>query len=145
MRGPTLLLALCFAGLLVPSSVAATATCAGDAPWVQLQLGAGGWSEAQRASVLSDLPHTLAGQGIAVVRGLSGRRGADVGGRRCVGPDRRAAVAARDRGRAARGAACIGAARARERARRGRERDLLRARRRRPARVARRGRRRGGE
>src|SRR3982751_5563873 len=65
MRGPTLLLALCFAGLLVPSPVAAQATCAGDGPWVQLQLGAGAWSEAQRASVLSDLQHTLAGQGIA--------------------------------------------------------------------------------
>src|SRR4051812_49936032 len=65
MRGPTLLLALCFAGVLVPSSVAAQATCAGDGPWVQLQLGAGAWSEAQRASVLSDLQHTLAGQGIA--------------------------------------------------------------------------------
>src|SRR3954449_864261 len=65
MRGPTLLLALCFAGVLVPSSVAAQATCAGDGPWVQLQLGAGAWSETQRASVLSDLQHTLAGQGIA--------------------------------------------------------------------------------
>ena len=32
---------------------------------MQLQLGAGGWSETQRASVLSDLQHTLAGQGIA--------------------------------------------------------------------------------
>jgi hypothetical protein len=32
---------------------------------VQLQLGARGWSDAQRASVLSDLQHTLAGQGIA--------------------------------------------------------------------------------
>ena len=34
-----------------------------------LQLGAEGWSEAQRASVLSDLQHTLAGQGIAACSG----------------------------------------------------------------------------
>ena len=32
---------------------------------MQLQLGTQAWSEAQRASVLSDLQHTLAGQGIA--------------------------------------------------------------------------------
>ena len=44
---------------------AADARCAGDGPWVMLQLGAEGWSESQRASVLSDLQHTLAGQGIA--------------------------------------------------------------------------------
>jgi hypothetical protein len=68
MRGPTVLLALCAASLMLlrPASAAAAARCAGgDGPWVQLQLGAGGWSDAQRASVLSDLQHTLAGQGIA--------------------------------------------------------------------------------
>src|SRR6185436_18771360 len=46
-------------------TAAAAAGCAGDGPWVQLQLGAEGWSETQRAAVLSDLQHTLAGQGIA--------------------------------------------------------------------------------
>src|SRR4051812_20287131 len=68
MRGPTLLLALCAASvmLLPPSpATAAAARCRDDGPWVQLQLGAGGWTEAQRATVLSDLQHTLAGQGIA--------------------------------------------------------------------------------
>jgi hypothetical protein len=66
MRGPTLLLALCSASVLLPSSAGAQPSCAGgEGPWVQLQLGARGWSDAQRASVLSDLQHTLAGQGIA--------------------------------------------------------------------------------
>ena len=46
-------------------AAAADARCAGDGPWVMLQLGAVGWSESQRAGVLSDLQHTLAGQGIA--------------------------------------------------------------------------------
>jgi hypothetical protein len=64
MRGLPLL-ALCAASLLLPSSAAAQPRCAGDGPWVQLQLGVEGWSDAQRASVLSDLQHTLAGQGIA--------------------------------------------------------------------------------
>jgi len=67
MRGPSLVLALCSASLLLPSFAAAQPTCAvsGEGPWVQLQLGTQAWSEAQRASVLSDLQHTLAGQGIA--------------------------------------------------------------------------------
>ena len=67
MRGSTLLLAVCAAGLMsVPSPAAAQPRCAGgDGPWVLLQLGAVGWTEAQRGSVLSDLQHTLAGQGIA--------------------------------------------------------------------------------
>jgi len=51
--------------LMARTSAAADARCAGDGPWVQLQLGAQAWNEAQRASVLSDLQHTLAGQGIA--------------------------------------------------------------------------------
>ena len=66
MRGPTLLLALGAASLTLPSwSAAAAAGCAGDGPWVQLQIGVDGWNEAQRATVLSDLQHTLASQGIA--------------------------------------------------------------------------------
>jgi len=66
MRGSSLLLALCSASLLVPSFASAETRCAGgEGPWVQLQLGAQAWSETQRASVLSDLQHTLAGQGIA--------------------------------------------------------------------------------
>jgi hypothetical protein len=66
MRGPTLPLALIAAGAILPSSAAAQPRCAGgDGPWVQLQLGAQAWSDAQRAGVLSDLQHTLAGQGIA--------------------------------------------------------------------------------
>src|SRR6476469_7929756 len=65
MRGPSLMLAVCCASVLLPSLAAADARCTGDGPWVQLQLGAQGWSDAQRAAVLSDLQHTLAGQGIA--------------------------------------------------------------------------------
>jgi len=69
MRGQTLL-AVCAAALLFPSLATAQPSCAGgDGPWVQLQLGAQGWSDAQRASVLSDLQHTLAGQGIAACGG----------------------------------------------------------------------------
>ena len=59
-------IAIVACGLLAArTGTAADARCAGEAPWVQLQLGAGGWSEAQRATVLSDLQHTLAEQGIA--------------------------------------------------------------------------------
>lgn len=67
MRAPTLPLALCAAGLMLPAAApAAQPGCAGgDGPWVLLQLGAQGWSDAQRAAVLSDLQHTLAGRGIA--------------------------------------------------------------------------------
>jgi hypothetical protein len=68
MRGPTLL-ALCAASLVLPRSADAQPRCAGDGPWVALQLGTEGWSEAQRAEVLSDLQHTLAGQGIAACSG----------------------------------------------------------------------------
>ena len=65
MRGPTLLLAVCVAGLTHAPPAAAAPRCAGDdGPWVLLQLGAVGWNEAQRGTVLSDLQHTLAGQGI---------------------------------------------------------------------------------
>src|SRR6187551_652634 len=66
MRGPTLLV-VCAASLtLAPRLAAAQPRCAGgDGPWVMLQLGAQGWSDAQRAAVLSDLQHTLASQGIA--------------------------------------------------------------------------------
>jgi hypothetical protein len=67
-RGALVRLAILLAtGALLAArpSAAADARCAGDGPWVQLQLGAQAWSEAQRASVLSDLQHTLAGQGIA--------------------------------------------------------------------------------
>src|SRR5678815_4516681 len=64
MRGPSVMLALWAAGVLLPSLAAADGRCGGDGPWVQLQLGAQGWSDAQRASVLSDLQHTLASQGI---------------------------------------------------------------------------------
>jgi len=61
------ILATLTVALAAPTSAAAAQpSCAGaDGPWVQLQLGATGWPEAQRASVLSDLQHTLAGQGIA--------------------------------------------------------------------------------
>src|SRR5690349_8587398 len=78
MRGPTLPLAFLFlrlclaAGLTLPvAAVAAQPSCAGgaDGPWVQLQLGAQGWSDAQRAAVLSDLQHTLATRGIAACSG----------------------------------------------------------------------------
>src|SRR5262245_36274140 len=69
MRRPTVLLALCVASAVSPSMAAAAAGCAGDGPWVQLQIGAEGWSEAQRATVLSDLQHTLASQGIAACSG----------------------------------------------------------------------------
>jgi hypothetical protein len=70
MRGPTLPLALFAAGLIFPAAAAAQPRCAGgDGPWVQLQLGAEGWSDAQRAAVLSDLQHTLAGRGIAACPG----------------------------------------------------------------------------
>ena len=70
MRGPTLLLALFVAGLMWAAPAAAQSRCAdGDGPWVLLQLGAQGWSDAQRAAVLSDLQHTLAGQGIAACSG----------------------------------------------------------------------------
>ena len=63
------MLALC-ASLLLPSYARAQPTCAsGDGPWVQLQLGAQLWNDAQRAGVLSDLQHTLAGQGIAACAG----------------------------------------------------------------------------
>src|SRR6478672_5842985 len=64
MRGPSLMLAVCCASVLLPSFAAVDARCTGDGPWVQLQLGAQGWSDVQRASVLSDLQHTLASQGI---------------------------------------------------------------------------------
>ena len=69
--GPNLAAATGIAVLLVVHSAAAAEPprCAGDGPWVMLQLGAGGWSEAQRATVLSDLQHTLAGQGIAACSG----------------------------------------------------------------------------
>jgi len=50
---------------LTTRAAAATVGCAADGPWVQLQLGATAWTEAQRAGVLSDLQHTLAAQGIA--------------------------------------------------------------------------------
>jgi len=70
MRGPTLRLALCAAGLMVPvAAAAAQPNCAGDGPWVLLQLGAQGWSDTQRAAVLSDLQHTLTGHGIAACSG----------------------------------------------------------------------------
>ena len=69
MRGRTVLLALCVASAVSPSMAAAAAGCAGDGPWVQLQIGAEGWDEAQRATVLSDLQHTLASQGIAACSG----------------------------------------------------------------------------
>jgi hypothetical protein len=69
MRGPTVMLALCVAGVMLPAIANAAASCAGDGPWVQLQIGAEGWNEAQRATVLSDLQHTLAGQGIAACSG----------------------------------------------------------------------------
>jgi len=67
MRGPTLSLALCAVALLPAAAGAAEPRCGdgGDGPWVQLQLGAQAWSDAQRAGILSDLQHTLAGQGIA--------------------------------------------------------------------------------
>src|SRR6476646_11492126 len=71
MRGPTLPLA--FLLLTAGSSAAAGAppSCAGggDGPWVQLQRGAQGWSDAQRGAVLSDLQHTLATRGIAACSG----------------------------------------------------------------------------
>ena len=56
---------------------------------MQLQLGAGGWSETQRASVLSDLQHTLAGQGIAACSADAhpGRRGAGDADRRPLPED----------------------------------------------------------
>ena len=70
MRGRTPLLVACAAILIAPSPAAAQPRCAGgDGPWVLLQLGAEGWSEVQRASVLSDLQHTLASQGIAACSG----------------------------------------------------------------------------
>src|SRR5262245_32632310 len=70
MRGPMLLIASCAAGLMFPTAAAGQSGCAGgDGPWVLLQLGAQGWSDAQRAAVLSDLQHTLAGQGIAACSG----------------------------------------------------------------------------
>jgi hypothetical protein len=70
MRGRTLLLPLCAAGLMLPAAAAAQSGCANsEGPWVQLQLGAQGWSDAQRAAVLSDLQHTLGGQGIAACSG----------------------------------------------------------------------------
>jgi len=70
MRGPTLLLAVCAAGLTLPSPAAAQPRCAGgDGPWVLLQIGVEGWNEARRATVLSDLQHTLEGQGIAACSG----------------------------------------------------------------------------
>ena len=63
MRSPTTLLAACAAVLSWPSLVGASIppTCAAsdDGPWVALQLGAQGWNDAQRATVLSDLQHTL--------------------------------------------------------------------------------------
>jgi hypothetical protein len=66
MRGRTPLLVACAAAMIWPSPATAQPRCAGgDGPWVLLQLGAEGWSETQRANVLSDLQHTLAGQGIA--------------------------------------------------------------------------------
>lgn len=67
MRGPTLSLALCTAVAVLPAAAAAEPRCAdgGDGPWVLLQLGAQAWSDVQRAGILSDLQHTLAGQGIA--------------------------------------------------------------------------------
>ena len=70
MRGSTLLV-VCAASLtLAPRLAAAQPRCGGgDGPWVMLQLGAQGWSDAQRAAVLSDLQHTLAGQGIAGLLG----------------------------------------------------------------------------
>jgi hypothetical protein len=66
MRGRTLPLALCAAVAMLPAAAAAQPSCAdGDGPWVLLQLGAQAWSDVQRTAVLSDLQHTLAGQGIA--------------------------------------------------------------------------------
>jgi len=77
MRGPTLPLAFPFlVAALAAASLPAAATAAqpscvggGDGPWVQLQLGAQGWSDTQRAAVLSDLQHTLATRGIAACSG----------------------------------------------------------------------------
>src|SRR5689334_4745576 len=75
MRGPTLPLPflLLTAAFLMRPAVAAGAqpSCAGggDGPWVQLQLGAQGWSDVQRTAVLSDLQHTLAARGIAACSG----------------------------------------------------------------------------
>ena len=66
MRGPTAVLVAGAVALALASSARAQPRCAGgEGPWVLLQLGAQGWSDAQRAAVLSDLQHTLAGQGIA--------------------------------------------------------------------------------
>jgi hypothetical protein len=68
-RGLAVTVGACAAALLVSAPAGAQPNCAGDGPWVQLQLGVEGWSEAQRAAVLSDLQHTLAGQGIAACSG----------------------------------------------------------------------------
>ena len=66
MRRPTLAVALSLAGLLFAPAISAQPRCAGgDGPWVSLRVSAGRWTEAQRATVFSDLAHTLAGQGIA--------------------------------------------------------------------------------
>ncbi|HXU00829.1 MAG TPA: hypothetical protein VN903_07550 [Polyangia bacterium] len=65
MRGPTVFALMLLAAFSPAREAAAAPGCAGDGPWVQLQLGVEGWTEAQRASVLSDLQHTLASQGIA--------------------------------------------------------------------------------
>src|SRR4029079_12923300 len=69
MRGPTVMLALCVAGVMLPAIANAAASCAGDGPGGELQSGPEGGKEAQRATVLSDLQHTLAGQGIAACSG----------------------------------------------------------------------------
>jgi hypothetical protein len=65
MRALARPIAAAAAVVLLAPPAAAQPSCAGDGPWVLLQVGVDGWSEAQRASVLSDLAHTLAGQGIA--------------------------------------------------------------------------------
>ncbi|MES1205694.1 MAG: hypothetical protein ABUS79_07120 [Pseudomonadota bacterium] len=66
MRCPRLGVAVSVAGLAFTPALSAQPRCAGgDGPWVSLQVAATRWTNAQRATVFSDLAHTLAGQGIA--------------------------------------------------------------------------------
>jgi len=57
------------AALAAPPAAAADGHCAGDGPWVLVSLRADAWSEAQRQSMINDLGHTLASQGIGACAG----------------------------------------------------------------------------
>jgi len=57
------------AALAAPPAAAADGHCAGDGPWVLVSLRADAWNEAQRQSMINDLGHTLASQGIGACAG----------------------------------------------------------------------------